>query len=108
VRETALPGMDGAAPTGADFGPDGRLYVLERAFAFPAGFRFRLRRFEVEGDRIGPGEVLLDLGEVSVSDNGEGVAVWRDENGAIRIDVISDDNFNLLQRTLILEFVLEE
>ena len=41
-------------------------------------------------------------------DNLEGLAVWRDDSGAIRLTMISDDNFNLLQRTELVEYAVPE
>ncbi len=58
-------------PVGADFGPDGRLYLLERDFAGLFGFLSRVRRFEISGDRIGAGEVLLET-RAGTHDNLEG------------------------------------
>lgn len=91
--------------TGADFGPDGRLYLLERHFQWLGGFRTRVRSF-----RLGPGgfedeRTLLKtpLGEL---DNMEGISIWLDGAGQIRVTLISDDNFNVFQRTEIVEYVL--
>jgi len=89
---------------GADVGPDGRLYVLERDFRFLGGFSSRVRRFDITGN------VLKNETEVMRSfagrhDNLEGISVWRDENG-LRMTLVSDDNFNRLQRTEIVEYRL--
>jgi hypothetical protein len=37
----------------------------------------------------------------------EGLAVHRDGAGALVLTLISDDNFSVLQRTLLLQFTLE-
>ncbi|WP_347266735.1 esterase-like activity of phytase family protein [Paracoccus sp. (in: a-proteobacteria)] len=89
---------------GADIGPDGRLYLLERDFKGLLGFRSRLRRFELtgSGDGIGQGRVLLETRPLQY-DNLEGISVWDDGQG-IRITLISDDNFGLLQRTELVEY----
>ncbi len=89
-------------PVGADFGPDGRLYVLERAFDF-SGFRTRVRRL-VPG-RDAPAETLLSTPGLT-HDNLEGIAVWRDDRLHLRVTLVSDDNFRSLQRTEIVEYVL--
>ncbi|MGR3714319.1 MAG: esterase-like activity of phytase family protein [Shimia sp.] len=91
-------------PVGADFGPDGRLYVLERGFN-GFGFRTRLRSFEVTAN-ASEDESVLFINGVGVQDNLEGLSVWRDIAGQIRLTLISDDNFRLLQRTEIVEYVL--
>src|SRR5690606_100399 len=51
---------DGFLPVGADFGPDGRLYVLERRLGSVFGFNSRVRRYDVTGDVAGPAELLLE------------------------------------------------
>jgi hypothetical protein len=94
-------------PVGADFGPDGRLYLLERDFRFPLGFATRIRSFGPGRDRFEDEATLLQtrIGEL---DNMEGIAVWRDPAGAIRITLISDDNFLALQRTMVVEYLLTD
>lgn len=92
---------------GADTGPDGRLYVLERHFAGIFGFSSRLRSFAFGAN------ALVDERELMVSrtgeyDNLEGVSVWQDSNGSLRVSLISDDNFNFFQRTEIVEYQLIE
>ncbi|KFE34784.1 esterase-like activity of phytase family protein [Thioclava atlantica] len=94
-------------PVGADFGPDGRLYVLERDFWGLLGFLTRVQVFDIQGDTLSGGEVLIQTG-AGRHDNLEGIAVWRDEAGATRLTMISDDNFRLLQRTEIVEYRLTD
>lgn len=97
-----LPRRDGFAVAGADVGPDGRLYVLERSFA-GLGFRSRLRRVNLDGTGE---EILLTTG-TGLHDNLEGVAVWADGEG-LRATMISDDNFNFLQQTQIVDYRLPD
>lgn len=101
----AIPRDDDWLPVGADFGPDGRFYLLERDFWGLLGFRSRVLVFEITGDRIGPGTELLRT-TAGLHDNLEGLAVWRDAQGAIRLTMIADDNFNAFQRTQIVEYRL--
>lgn len=101
----AVPRDGDWLPVGADFGPDGRFYLLERDFWGLLGFLSRVRVFTIEDDRITGGEVLLQT-RAGRHDNLEGLAVWRDAQGAIRLTMISDDNFRLLQRTEIVEYRL--
>jgi hypothetical protein len=90
-------------PVGADFGPDGRLYLLERAFYPPIGFRSRIRRFDVGPEGVTHESVLLAT-PLGRHGNLEGLSVWRDGAGAIRLTMISDDNGLALQRNEIVEY----
>jgi len=100
----ALP-RDGAwLPVGADFGPDGQLYLLERDF-FGIGFLSRVRRFTIDGEAVTGSEVLLQT-RTAAHDNLEGIAVWQDPDGAIRLTMISDDNFLWVQRTEFVDYRL--
>lgn len=93
----------------ARFLPDGDLILLERRFSPLSGLAMRLRR--IAGDTVAAGarldgEILLDAGMASQIDNMEGLAVHRDASGRTILTLISDDNQNILQRTLILQFAL--
>ncbi len=79
-------------PVGADFGPDGRLYLLERDFRGLFGFFARVSRFEIGEAGAGPREVVFET-TAPFQNNFEGIAVWRDDAGSIRMTLISDDNF---------------
>ncbi|MBO9443807.1 esterase-like activity of phytase family protein [Phaeobacter italicus] len=105
-RPFDLPNRGAFLPVGADFGPDGRLYLLERDFGF-IGFRSRLRRFDVDDTGIS-GEVTLLQTGLGLHDNLEGISVWRDSSGALRATMVSDDNFQSLQRTELVEYRLPE
>ncbi|MEP2760829.1 MAG: esterase-like activity of phytase family protein [Hyphomicrobiales bacterium] len=99
--------------TAADFLPNGDLIILERRFSLTLGSAVRLRRlsaFDLKPDRL-PGRVLdgIDLMTADLThqiDNMEGMAVRTDANGMPIILLISDDNKNFFQRTLLLEFAL--
>ena len=95
----------------ARFLPDGDLLLLERRFSAMAGVAMRLRR--IAGDTIAvgarlDGDILLEAGMAAQIDNMEGLAVHRDESGRVILTLVSDDNHNILQRTLILQFALSE
>lgn len=98
-----LPRTGKWLPVGADFGPDGRLYLLERDF-FGIGFLTRVRRFDI-GAGVTGGDVLLQT-STAAHDNLEGIAAWQDADGAIRLTMISDDNFFWVQRTEFVEYRL--
>lgn len=88
--------------SGADIGPDGMLYVLERDFV-GIGFRSRVRRFAMDGT----GEQTLLVVPILTHDNLEGISVWRDAQG-LRMTLISDDNFRRFQRTEFVEYRLTD
>ncbi|MGE3712174.1 MAG: esterase-like activity of phytase family protein [Hyphomicrobiaceae bacterium] len=92
--------------------PDGGLIVLERWFRWSEGLRMRLRRVDATSVKSGAvidGEVLLDADTAFEIDNMEGLSVHRNAGGQTILTVISDDNFNpLLQRTILLQFALDE
>jgi len=92
---------------GADFGPDGRFYLLERELTGIFGFRTRVRSFRIDGRRIGDERVLVET-STGAHDNLEGISVWRDGDGAIRLTMISDDNFRAFQVTEFVEYRLRE
>lgn len=101
----SLP-RDGAfKPTAADFGPDGRLYVLERLLRLPFGFASRVRSFEVANGELSDPVTHL-RSAFGAHDNLEGLSVWLDEEGAIRLTMISDDNYNVFQITEVVEYRL--
>ncbi|MCA2014288.1 esterase-like activity of phytase family protein [Cereibacter sphaeroides] len=85
-----LPSDGQFLPVGADFGPDGRLYVLEREYS-ARGYRSQVRRFSVNGQGISEGQWVM-RSEVGQFGNLEGLAVFRDWGGRIRLLMVSDDD----------------
>jgi hypothetical protein len=91
--------------------PSGELLILERKFSLLGGVGIRIRKIPLRA--IAPGAVVdgpsifdADLGyEI---DNMEGLDVHRTNDGEIVLTMVSDDNFSLLQRTLLLQFTLVE
>ena len=92
---------------GADFGPDGKLYLLERDFRRFGGFATRVRRFTPGPEGFRAEETLLETGFGS-TDNFEGISVWADAAGVVRATLIADDNFFALQSTVVAEYRLVE
>ena len=106
VDEGTLPKMGRHAITGADLGPDGKLYILRRDWSLLAGISSRIERYEIDDNgfpRAESRERLAAFDTASGIDNMEGIAVWEEE-GAMKLAILSDDNFNPLQRTLLLLF----
>jgi hypothetical protein len=97
--------------TDAAFLPSGDLVTLERRVQLPFGVWCRIRRFPaaalVPGARI-DGRVIFEADLGAAIDNMEGLAVHRGNDGATYLTMISDDNFSILQRTLLLRFRLVE
>ena len=94
--------------TDLDFLPSGDLVILERFFSPRRGVAMRLRRLRTADIRPGAtvdGEVLLraDGGSFHI-DNMEGLSIHRNEAGETVFTLVSDDNFSIAQRTLLLQF----
>jgi hypothetical protein len=89
-------------PVGADVGPDGLLYLLEREVT-GLGFRSRVRVFGLNGD----GGAVIYESRAGQHDNLEGISVWSD-GGAIVMTMIADDNFRFFQRTEVVELRLPQ
>ena len=88
-----ITGMD-RDPAGAGF------FVVQRSYRPPVDVRAQIRRMDEDG-ALGPVLVVLSL--PGTTDNFEGIAaVARD--GAMRLYILSDDNSNRHQRTLLLAF----
>ncbi len=103
----SLPRSGEYLATDADFGPDGKLYLLERELAlFNLGFSSRIRRFTMNSEGFDEGETLLET-PYGTHGNLEGISVWSDSSGNIRLTMISDDNFSMFLSTQIVEYVLE-
>lgn len=98
-----LPRDAGFEAVGADFGPDGRFYLLERAFHGIFGFASRVRSFAMTP--AGFADERLEMqSRAGRHDNLESISLWRDAAGGIRMTLLSDDNFFWAQRTEIVEY----
>ncbi len=93
----------GYLAVGADIGPDGRFYLLEREFHGVTGFASRVRSFALSETGLSD-ERTEFTSAVGQHDNLEGISVWRDAGGAIRLTMIADDNFYFFQTTEIVEY----
>ena len=88
---------------GADIGPDGRFYLLERRFMGIGGFASRVRSFAMTAAGLDDERVEMEsIG--GQHDNLEGIGVWRDAGGGVRMTMVSDDNFFWAQRTELVEY----
>jgi len=97
------------APTAATALPSGDLLLLERRFGFIGGFAARLsiiaKEDIVPGGRMQRRPVAEIAGPLTV-DNFEGVAARPGPDGSTLIYLLSDDNTNPLQWTLLMQFQL--
>lgn len=101
---------DGFSPTDTASLPNGDVLVLERRFRPTSGVAMRLRH--IPSDQLRPaarlsGRELVSLTMPLAIDNFEGLAVREWPGGGMLLYLISDDNFNFFQRTLLLQFRLD-
>jgi hypothetical protein len=91
--------------------PSGELLVLERKFSWVSGLGIRIRSIPLKS--LAPGALVdgpaifdADLGHEI--DNMEGIDAHLTPEGDTVLTLVSDDNFSMLQRTLMLQFTLVE
>lgn len=109
VHASRLPQIGRHEVTGADIGPDGRLYLLRRDWNPIGGISVRIERYGLDPaglPRPDTRETLAAFENASGIDNMEGIAVWRAAGGETRLAILSDDNFNPVQRTVLLQFAV--
>jgi hypothetical protein len=91
--------------------PSGDLLVLERKFSLLEGLDVRIRRIALKS--LAPNAVVdgpsifeADLGQEI--DNMEGIDAHVTPEGDTVLTMVSDENFSMIQRTLLLQFTLVE
>jgi hypothetical protein len=95
--------------TDAAISPTGDLLVLERRFTLFGGPAMRIRKIALAGIRPGAvldGPALIEVDRAFNIDNMEALAVHKSAAGDIVLTIVSDDNFNPLQRTILLRFAV--
>ena len=93
------------------FLPDGDLLLLERRFGLMHGLGVRIRRIagaDIKPGAVVDGRVIFEAGPGDQIDNMEGLDVFRAADGALHLILVSDDNHSILQRSLMLEFRLND
>lgn len=101
-----LPGEDSLRATALAVGPDGALYGLQRAYHADRNTN-SIQIARLESGRDGAGGLwspLVLFTAPTTVDNFEGLAAVRRSDGGVRLYILSDDNFNPGQRTLLLAF----
>jgi hypothetical protein len=91
--------------------PGGNMLLLERRFGWDTGLAVRIRRIalgEIKPGALADGTVLFEADLGYEIDNMEGLSVHRAAGGEIVLTLVSDDNFSVIQRMLLLQFTLAE
>jgi len=89
--------------------PDGRVLMLQRRYSPLEGVSVKLVRATLppwKTDAVIEGQVIADFRAPLTVDNFEALAVTQ-ESGRPIVWIASDDNFNPLQRTLLMKFALD-
>ncbi|RFB04238.1 esterase-like activity of phytase family protein [Parvularcula marina] len=89
----------------------GDLFVLERAFSRMRGPRARLARVaapDLYEGAVMEGDEMVRLSALNGVDNMEGLQMERRADGALLAQMISDDNYNRLQQTVVMGFRIDE
>lgn len=97
--------------TDVAFLPGGDMLILERRFVPILGVGMRIRRIPIASVRPGAvldGEILIEADMGHQIDNMEGIGVHRGADGRVILTLVSDDNFSVLQRNLVLRFAMDE
>lgn len=96
-------------PTDLALLPDGDLLLLERRFDLIGGLAIRVSRIAAADLKPGARLVAKEIARLKppkTIDNFEGMAVRPGPDGGVAVYLLSDDNFNMLQRTLLMKFLL--
>lgn len=99
------------APTDSALLPNGDILVLARFFSLANGVKVKLLRIKADDVRAGntfSGAELAHLEPPLLVDNLEGLDVHRSADGSVIVYMVSDDNFNASQRTLLMTFRLDQ
>ena len=89
--------------------PPADLLLLERRFSLLRGLAMRIRRIPlglIKSDALIDGKPLIVADLAYQIDNMEGIAVHTNAAGKTILTLVSDDNFSVIQRNLLLQFAL--
>jgi hypothetical protein len=92
----------------AAISPTGHLVIVERYFRWISGIHLRIRAIplsEIKPGAVAEGKVLLTADNNFDIDNMEALAITKNAAGQIVLTLLSDNNFNLFQRTILLRFI---
>ncbi|MFN3452220.1 MAG: esterase-like activity of phytase family protein [Sphingorhabdus sp.] len=88
--------------------PDRRIAFVNRSVGFPQGFSAKVTLFnpnDIGKNAVAAGTVVASLASPLLVDNLEGIAVTT-ERQKVYLWLISDDNFSIFQRTILMKFLL--
>jgi hypothetical protein len=91
--------------------PSGDLLLLERKFSMLEGVGIRIRRIPIKSiapDAVIDGPTIFEVDLGYEIDNMEGIDTHITPEGETVVTMVSDDNFSMIQRTLLLQFTLVE
>jgi hypothetical protein len=91
----------------AAISPTGHLVIVERYFRFISGIHLRIRAIplsEIKPGALVDGTVLLEADNYFDIDNMEALSITKNAAGQIMLTMLSDNNFNYFQRTILLRF----
>jgi hypothetical protein len=91
--------------------PNSDVLILERYFSWRRGVAMRIRRVplaDIVPGALLEGQMLISADMGFQIDNMEGLSVHRAANGDTVLTLVSDDNFSLIQRTILLQFTLPD
>jgi hypothetical protein len=91
--------------------PSGDLLVLERKFSLLGGVGIRIRRIALKAvapDAVVDGPAIFTADLSNEIDNMEGIDSHVTPEGDTVLTMVSDDNFSMIQRNLLLQFTLVE
>jgi hypothetical protein len=83
------------------------LLLLERRASPVRGITIRIRRIplaDIKEDAVVQGRLMFEADLAYQIDNMEGIAVHRNSRGETIVTLVSDDNFSIIQRSLLLQF----
>src|SRR3954465_10818495 len=89
----------------------GDLLILERKFSWLSGIAIRIRRIALRSLLRGvtvDGPAIFEADLANEIDNMEGIDAHVTPEGDTVLTMVSDDNFSMIQRTLLLQFTLME
>jgi hypothetical protein len=88
--------------------PDGRIALVNRSIGFPQGFSAKISLLDpnnIGTSAVAAGTVIASMASPLLVDNLEGIAVTT-EGPQIYLWLVSDNNFSIFQRTILMKFRL--